>query len=192
MTYLPISTFTTKQHADFIDFKHYFRFSTHEQMLTIPEKIRTILTDWRENLQEFIAACIEEHTNDFEDTWLYDLPHEYREMIRIEEARIQTHDIVKMLTEQNAELKQNIAELKQQHTMTENKMKNMEYHVSCISNIYDSVPITRHTAVNMTHEDVMHIFNKNPQQPIANLTRQHANQDDDLPEYYWDKENVFF
>jgi len=181
MTSLPTTLYTWKQHADFIEFKHYFQFSTPEQQQSIPEKIYTILVDWRENLQEFIAACIEEQTNDFEDTWLYNLPTEYREIIRIEQARRQTHDIVKMLTEQNTELKQQIATLEQNRKNAQIAMKNVVHSLE--TEMYDSVPLTRQTAINVPY---------NPTIFTANLARQPANHDDDVPHYFWDNENTYF
>lgn len=209
--YLPTTLYTRKQHSDFIEFKKHFRYSDEELQSKMPKKLRAILSHWKENLAEFIAACIEERNNDFEDLWFYELSPEHMDMIQIEEARRQTRDIMKMLQDQNEEYKQQNEELQQQQKNSEKKMRNFMKHASWVvsGGIPEPVPLTRQTAIHVNCEDFTQnqeeLFNPPIYESVpltrqthaaklttANLTRQHANEDDDVPQYYWHCENSYF
>jgi hypothetical protein len=137
--------YTSKQHADFTEFKHFFKQSTENQQTNIPQKIHTLLLDWRENLHEFITACINERKNDFEDIWIYEIPKEYQELIHIEEDRRRTIQILKT---ENQEWKKKIAELDNQHKKNECMWKELAEQVRYIAYGEEepiSVPIKRQT-----------------------------------------------
>lgn len=200
--YLPntLFMFTCKQYTDFLEFKKYFKLSTEEQQTKMPEKIRTILLDWKENLKEFISICIEEYTNDFENVWLYEMPKEYIDMIRIEEAKIHTYQILNNLSyqndqltkqneelkkqiEENEELKKKIQELEQEKKIAENKLihianytntyaKQMDENEHKTKEINIDSPPKRQTAINTSQQYY--------------LMRQFANHDDEVPANYWD------
>lgn len=133
--------YTSKQHADFTEFKQYFRQSTENQQTNIPHTIYLILLDWRENLHEFITACINERKNDFEDIWIYEIPKEYQELIHIEEDRRRTIQILKT---ENQEWKKKIAELENQQKINEKMWKDLAEQVKWVAyGQPESMPIKR-------------------------------------------------
>jgi len=208
--YLPntLFTFTSKQRSDFVEFKKYFRYSTEEQQSKIPEKIRIILLDWKENLKEYITICTHEYTNDFDCTWIYEIPQEHIDMISIEEAKIHTYQILDNMSYQNKELKkeneelkqrltqrlteneelkQKIQELEEEKKIAENKLKHIVNYVSNYENMEtSSTNTTTHPTRQYTINTFTHMIPPSQQQPLSQLKRQFANRDDELPQNYWD------
>lgn len=169
--------FTNKQQIDFTEFKHSFARATMEQQGVIPEYIRSILLNWRENLSEFISACIDEKINNRDISWFSEIPSEYNEIIYIEENRMSDHQTFVNLNYENKKLKKQIQDLKHKNKVAEDKLKFIVQHATIHAIDEHPIDIIEEKIEKFESQSQSHIlpspfgqftFGTQPQNPIAN------------------------